>query len=532
LTFDTIIIGSGVAAVAIAQRLLEKNANASILILEAGQRVKLKDYALWTDYLLYKRAPYDSCRDLAFPSKDVPGENLNLGKTNMELRGARLFCYGGSTTHWGGWSFRLKPEDFHLRANTGEGLDWPFSYEVLEPYYGQAETYLAVSGDSQDKTVPRSTDFPFRAFPFTLEDQPIAQSMKSLGIAFAKLPIARRGVSSVPSRHAPCQTTGTCKYCPFGARFAAANYLDDIRSWTDYPNLEVRLGAVVEEINMASKTTAASVTYTDQATGQKVLVGGARIVAAAGTIESAKLLMRSRSNYWPAGVGNDHDNVGRYIVTHPYFTFQAQLPANPLKLQPEMDFPTLVSRHFDSEREQRAGKWMMVNLPDTVPIDLAGKMQQGFTRGQVDAYVSGPATLQVAVMAEVFGRRDNRIENLWDRNGFGLPQTAVSYSADQWFVDTRIGQIRAEVGTIFAKMGATLTADPSQSWRADHAGSTCRMSIDPADGVVDGDLKVHGTENLYVCSNAVFPNIGAVNPTLTVTALALRLADHIRGGGA
>ena len=296
--------------------------------------------------------------------------------------------------------------------------------------------------------------------------------------------------------------------------------------------MEVRLGAVVEEITMASKTTAASVRYTDRVTGTQVAVEGARIVIAAGTIESAKLLLRSKSNYWPGGVGNDHDNVGRYIVTHPYFTFKAQLPANPLKLQPEMDFPTLVSRHFDSEAEQRAGKWMMVNLPDTVPIDLAGKMQQGFTRAEIDAYVSGPTTVQVAVMAEVFGRRDNRVENLWDRNAFGIPQTAVTYSADQWFLETRIGQVKAEVSAIFDEMGATLTADPSQSWRADHAGSTCRMSVDPSDGVVDGDLRVHGTDNLYVCSNAVFPNIGAVNPTLTVTALALRLADYLNGRNA
>lgn len=531
MSFRTIIIGSGVVAAAIAQRLLEKDALASILILEAGQRVKSKDFALWTDWLLYRRAPYDRCRDLAFPEKEISGENLNLGTTKMELRGARLFAYGGSTTHWGGWSFRLKPEDFHLRTNTGEGGDWPFGYDTLEPYYCEAETYLAVSGDGQDPTVPRSRAFPFQAFPFTLEDQPIAQAMASLGIGYGKVPIARRGISHVPSRHAPCQTTGTCKYCPFGARFTAANYLDDIRSWTDCPNLEVRLGAVVEEIHMIGKRTASSVSYIEQATGKTVTVEAERIVIAAGTIESAKLLLRSRSNDWHQGIGNDHDLVGRYIVTHPYMIFLGQLPDNPLKLQPEMDFPTLTSRHFDSESEQRAGKWMMVNLPDTVPIDLASKMQQGYTRAEIDAYVAGPATIQVAVMAEVFGRRDNRVENLWDRNGLGLLQTAVNYSADPWF-EARVGQIKAEVGAIFSKMGATQIASPSPSWRADHAGSTCRMSIDPADGVVDGNLQVHGTDNLYVCSNAVFPNIGAVNPTLTVTALALRLADHLSSGAA
>jgi len=60
-----------------------------------------------------------------------------------------------------------------------------------------------------------------------------------------------------------------------------------------------------------------------------------------------------------------------------------------------------------------------------------------------------------------------------------------------------------------------------------HASSTCRMSSSDVDGVVDPDLQVHGTDNLYVCSNAVFPSIAAANPTLTVSALAVRLAEHI-----
>lgn len=535
MSVETLIVGSGVVATALAERILTEDPKASILILEAGDRVKTKDFSRWTDFMLSNVYPYTVQGDLPFPAKDTPGENLNVGTESMELSGARLFNYGGSTMHWGGWSFRLKPEDFHLATALGKDaadtLDWPFGYDTLEPYYCEAEGHLSVSGDSDDATVPRSKAFPFPAFPLTLEDEPIARAMKSLDIGFAKLPIARRGVTGEPSRHAPCQTTGTCKYCPFGARYVAANYLDDLRTWNDYPNLEVRLGAIVETIDMADRRRAASVTYVDRATQRTVTVEATRIVIAAGTIESAKLLQRSRSPAWPDGIGNDGDLVGRFLVTHPYLTFSGELETNLQLLQPEMDFPTLTSRHFDSPAEQAKGKWMMVNLPDTVPINLAALMKQGLTRDQIELKIKGKNIVKVATMIEVFGRKTNKVENMWTRNRQGLNQTIVSYSADPAFKN-RTQEVKKEISTIFERMGASLTADPSISWRADHAGSTCRMSNDPEKGVVDSDLRVHGTDNVYVCSNAVLPNIGAINPTLTVTALALRLGKHLNGLGA
>ncbi|OKO82298.1 glucose-methanol-choline oxidoreductase [Bradyrhizobium sp. NAS80.1] len=528
---DTVIVGSGVVAAALSQRLLELDPNASILILEAGERVKTKDFGLWQHYLVTGRLPYEPNRDLDYPQRDAPGENSSIGRTTMPLQGARLFNYGGSTMHWGGWSFRLKPEDFRLRTNTGQGADWPISYDDLEPYYGKAENYLAVSGDSSDTTVPRSTPYPFAAFPLTLQDQPLAQACETLKISYAKLPIARRGVSATPSRHAPCQTTGTCKYCPFGARYVASNYIDDMRAWNDYRNFEVRLGAAVERIVMGDKRTAAAVEYIDRDTGDIVRVEAGRIVIAAGTIESAKLLLRSTGADWPTGVGNAGDQVGRNLVTHPYFVFTGSLPKNPLKLQPEMDFPTFVSRHYDSPAEQPAGKFMFINPPDTVPVALAAKMQAGFNRAELDAYVAGPLPLQIHGMVEVFGRFENRVTNIAQRNHLGLWQTAVDYSADPGFL-ARMATIKAELQRIYIAMGATLTDDATISWRADHAGSTCRMSNEAKDGVVDPTLRVHGTDNLYVCSNAVFPAIGSINPTLTVTALALRLADQLAGARA
>lgn len=525
----TLIVGSGVAAAAIAKRLLAIDANASILMLEAGQKVKMQDAAIWQDYVVSNKLPYTKYYDRVFPEKDVPGENVNAGKTNVNLDGARVFTYGGSTIHWGGWSFRLKPEDFELKKRTERGIDWPFTYGQLEMYYGQAEHYLGVSGDSQDVTTPRSTPFPFAAFPYTLEDQPLATALNALGLAHAHLPIARRGMSDQVSRHAPCQTTGTCKYCPFGARYSANNYLDDMLQWGSYPNLSIRLGAVVQQILMTDRKTARGVEYTDSAEGKVKQITAERVIVAAGAIESAKLLKRSRSATWARGIGNDKDLVGRNIVTHPYFVFQGkQISKNLARLQPEMNFPTLVSRHFDSVAEQREGKFVLVNPPGSPRVDVARLMRQGKTREEVDKAVTDPALFEIHGMVEVFSDRNNYVDNHPIPNFMGVPQTVVDFTQDAGF-DMRMQGIQAHVKKIFEAMDTQLLGKPSISWRADHAACTVRMSHDPDEGVTDPNLRVHGVDNLFVCSNGVFPSLGAVNPTLTLTALALRLADHLGG---
>jgi choline dehydrogenase-like flavoprotein len=526
----TMIVGSGVAATVVAQIILEQDAGASVLILEAGTRVKAKDFGLWENYLITGRLPYDPFKDLAYPQRDFPGENVSAGGTEVPLIGARVFAYGGSTLHWGGWSFRLKPEDFRLKTNTGEGIDWPFDYDTLEPYYCRAEDHLAVSGDSSNTLLPRSAPYPFRAFPLTLEDRPVADAMDHLGLSYGHMPIARRGVSNVPSRHAPCQTTGTCKYCPFGARYVAANYLDDLREWNDFPGLTVKLGAVVYSIRMDGKKRAVGAVYWDRESGDMVTVDADRVIIAGGAIESAKLLLRSTSPEWPTGVGNDHDLVGRHLITHPYFIFTATLPSNPDRLQPEMNFPTLASRHFDSVDEQKEGKFVLVAPPETVSFSLAQQMQRGLSRAKIDAALSGPNKIQIHGMIEVFGRWSNRVTNLSDVNRVGLPMTSVDYTKDKEF-DARMVAVQGKVAAIFDAMGAPLVDKPSISWRADHAASVCRMSSKEMEGVVDPDLRVHGVDNLYLISNGVFPNLGAVNPTLTLTALAFKLGDHLTEQG-
>ncbi|MDK3025462.1 GMC family oxidoreductase [Cupriavidus taiwanensis] len=528
MSVDLLIIGSGVAAAALAQEILRKDPKASVLMLEAGPRVKTKDFGLWENFLVTGNLPYDPYKDMQYPQNDIKGENMSVGGTDVPLAGARVMTYGGSTIHWGGWSFRMKPEDFELHTRTGVGLDWPFDYDHLEPYYCRAEAYIGVSGDSRDPTVPRTADFPFPAFPYTLQDKPLAESLATLGIAYSHLPIARHGVTNTTSKQAPCQTTGTCKYCPFGARYAATNFLDDMVQWNDYPNFEVRTETVVHEILMDSRRRAAGVRIRGRnATAQaNEVIYAQRIVVAAGAIESAKLLQRSVSPFWTAGIGNDDDQVGRYLVTHPYFNFKGKKAANRERLMKEMDFPTLVSRYFDSTSEQAAGKFILVNPPDTIDPGLTAKMKRGMTRQELDQELDGPQVVSLQGMVEVFGRAKNRVTNALERNRLGMLQTIVDYTKDEGF-DSRMHEIQEHVSAIFTRMKVTVPEKPSISWRADHAASTCRMGTDPSSSVVDPDLRIHGVDNLYVCSNATFPNLGAVNPTLTLTALAIRLGEHL-----
>ena len=149
---------------------------------------------------------------------------------------------------------------------------------------------------------------------------------------------------------------------------------------------------------MDSKAQAKGVRYYDKKTGAYNIVEAQTIVIASGTVESPKLLLRSVSAFWKKGLGNDQDLVGRNIVTHPWITFQTYLPKNPLKLQPEMAFPTLVSRHFDTEKEQPNGKFILVNPSSTPMLSLVQAMQQGKSRREIDRMVDGKVPIQFNAM--------------------------------------------------------------------------------------------------------------------------------------
>jgi choline dehydrogenase-like flavoprotein len=294
----------------------------------------MKDRRYWWDYVLYKRKPYDSC-------EDRDGDNPSVGGTPWHSVGSRTMMYGGSTAHWGGWSMRFKPEDFRLKTNTGRGGDWPYDYDTLEPYYCRADEYLSVCGDDNDPW--RSKPYPLPPYPYTEPDGEMIQAFRALGITPGHMPIAR---------YRKCMATGTCKYCPFGARFSGSYILDDLLSEPRYTNLKYIGMAPATRLVAESKRRIHQVEYLDPGTGQTVVASGDRIIVCSGAYEAPKLLMMSTSSHWEHGIGNDHDLVGRYAISHPFLSVSGTKPKNEERWIQEYDFPSLMSRTYDTEANQ------------------------------------------------------------------------------------------------------------------------------------------------------------------------------------
>ncbi len=522
LDFDYVIIGSGVAGAIVAKRLLDHDASASIAVVEAGKRVPLKDRRKWWDFVSTAANPYDDYHDLPIES-----ENQSVGKEPWTFRESRLMGRGGSTVHWGGWALRFKEEDFETCSRTGRGADWPIRYQDLESYYDEAERWLGVSGQSRDSNgvvfPPRKSEYPLDPFPFVEADRPLIHAMERLGIGYGHMPIAR---------FRKCMTTGTCRYCPFGARFTAAYLLDEIEENPRFTNFTYFEQSPCEQLLTDTKNRVHAAELNCTRTGKRIKIEGKNFIVASGAYESPKLLQRSVSTDWPNGIGNDRDLVGRFLISHPFLHVLAEFPSNANRWNQELDFPTLMSRHFDSPEQQAYGKLFLFKDRGRPSIDLAKLMIQGKTRAQIERASMGPMEIELQGFMEEFSIFENRVSIGTNTNRIGLPQTNVDFSRESDFLD-RVASRLEIMKQIVKDTGAKITKAAVRTQRGDHSASTCRMGHSPATSVVDPDLRVHGVNNLWVCSNAVFPSGACVNPTLTLSALSLRLSDKlIRDGGA
>ena len=503
-----VIVGAGPAGITLSRRLLEFNEDCHVDLIEAGPRVVQGNDRKWLDFVARgpSHDPYQEFGDLKTDQEEV-------GDRFLSINGSRYFGAGGSTNAWGGWSLRYRPEDFCLYTNTGEGLDWPFGYESIVPFYERAEKTLWVAGEGK----------PNPPLPFTLKDGVIIDAFDRMGISdYGHLPLARKN---------DCLTIGTCKYCPILKRYIPHVDLNHAES-SFSKRLKLHLGKIAMRLQMQSKSKCTGVFVRKRecqaSQAEDELIEADLIVLALGAIETPKLLLATKTADWTFGVGNDSNHVGRNITAHPLIRVLGTRKGNPDNLEQPVDFPTLVCREFDTPEYQKQGKLLFVRDGRKNYVQLEEKIKAGDTLDKVRNEMRQQMPFELRGFIEIFSESENRVEIAGGTSPVtSIPRTRVFFKrtnktefAIQWAI-LKLKEILTEASchNLEVKMFPDI--------RADHATSTCRMSHNAAHGVVDEDLRVHDTDNLFVCSNAVMPNGAAVNPTLTLIALTEKLACHI-----
>ena len=447
------------------------------------------------------------------------GESAGLA---YPLSGQRLRYFGGSSNHWGGYCRPLDPIDFEERPwvpNSG----WPFRIDELEPFYGPASGIVeAGAARYDDKTY-------WQTRTGEVLPEPIGGRLDLRFVQF-----------SPPTR--------------FGER-----YRDDLAR---ADNVRVLLNANV--VNIASLGGGRTVSGLDIRTlsGLSHGVRARRYVLATGGLENARMLLLSNRDL-PQGLGNRHDLVGRYFMEHPHLTGFGDIVVG------ELDrLPKIYRRHVKVDgrnagaafisaapfqRERRllnatfmageAGSYRYDTAADRPRVAehmqmlKAARNLLGTAKDPLAPAADAPlgAWLGLGCACEQLPNPESRVTLDDARDALGLRRIRLDWrltAADRRSVVEHVRSLAIEIGALGIGRMRIDIGDP-EHWPAvvtggaHHMGTT-RMHDDPRRGVVDRHCRVHGTDNLYVAGSSVFPTSGAANPTLTIVALALRLADHLK----
>jgi choline dehydrogenase-like flavoprotein len=521
---DVCIVGAGPAGALVASRLA--GAGHDVVVLEAGPRF---------DREQDERRMERTIR----PGEDGPVWGMggrrdaftSSGARYYPLNASRVKGVGGSTLHWQGMVMRLHESDFAGRAGDGGEPGWPVDYADLRPYYAAAEAELGVAGASDNPF------HPLPAFPPSYSDSLFAPACERLGVAMHSVPNARN--SEAYDGRSACVGYGTCKpVCPSGAKYTADVHVEKAEA----AGARVVDRAPVQRLELDGEGRVEAARYATP-DGTEHRQEARRFVLAAGGVEIPRLLLLSASERFPDGLANSSGLVGRYFTEHLFVGVGGRLD-EPTR-QNHVGFLTSESHQFyddpgaasegtggripSAEGPFNPFKLEFFNYAGPSPVELAlggDRWGDDLLAHLRDAY--GTAIAMGGLVGQT-PRRENRVAldpSRTDDHGNPVPDV-------RWGLDDRTERTIRRANDVQAAILRELGADVQ--WRVGHADTgpafhhmgTTRMGTDPETSVVRPDLRTHDVPNLHVASSSVFVTPGAMNPTLTIAALALKAADHL-----
>ncbi|PPK65014.1 GMC family oxidoreductase [Actinokineospora auranticolor] len=490
---DVCVIGSGAAGAVAAAVLAE--AGWDVLVLEQGEHVP----------------PGTHLHDLIPGYETARARDLDGGWTEEGYPWTAC-CVGGGTRFYAGVSLRLRRVDFDATAHcAAEALPpaWPFGYDDLRPHYDWVERRLGVTSDGGlDPTRPSP---PLDLLPPhrpSARGAALVAAGRALGRTPFPMPLA---VASAPFAGAPaCADLTTCTdfACPSGAKGDVHHRL--LAPLAD--RIEVRTGCKAVRLVEDRPGRVAAVECLDVATGARELVRARHFVVAANAIQSAALLLRSRSAHSPDGLGNGRGVVGRGLC---------------------MKVGQNLTAHLDHDLDEipapKGGRYVTVAFTDNYldqhcPSGLGGLVLE---TGPLDpADIADRRVLRLECLVADQPVAENRVTLDWSTvDAYGLPRLVLDYRPHPLDLK-RLDYLRDRATEVLTRAGAA-RVDPEPmdfSLGSGHLHGTCRMGTDPATSVCDPQGRVHGVVNVRVADGALMPYPGAVNPALTIQALAHRVA--------
>jgi choline dehydrogenase-like flavoprotein len=532
---DACVVGAGPAGALVAARLAE--AGHEVVILEAGERFDGPDESDGSDGHAGRsrrermEAHLRPAGGEVWPMGGERDAYTSSGPRHYPLNAARVKGVGGSTLHWQGMVMRLHERDFEMDSRYGVGADWPFDYADLRPHYAAAEREFGVAGAADNPFAPpREEPFPLPAFPPSHSDAIFADACERLGIATHSIPNARN--SEPYDDRSACQGYGTCRpVCPSGAKYTAESTIEraeaaGVRVIDHAPVQRLVHGADGPGAGAGADTLEAAVYATPD--GVEHRQPARTFVVACGGVETPRLLLLSRSPAHPDGLANGSGLVGRYFSDHLFAGAFGRLD-RPTR-QNHVGFNTTESHQFYDDPDPVNGvKIEFLNYAGPSPVVEATRADTWGDDLLADLRESYGGHLGVGALVEQLPRADHRVTLDPDRtDDHGNPVPDV-----QWSVDDRTARAIEHVNEIQLSILRELDAEvtgvvgPEHTGPAYHHIGTTRMGTDPDASVVNGVGRTHEVGNLWVVGSSTFPTGGAMNPTLTIAATALRTADRL-----
>ena len=513
--YDLIVVGSGPGGASLAQSLAPTGKR--ILLIERG------------DYLPRSRANWDSKTvfvDAAYQAKETW-----YGRDGRTFHPGLHYFVGGNSKVYGAALLRLRERDFgEIVHKDGVSPAWPLPYEAFEPYYAKAEQLFHVHGQrGEDPNEPAASGpFPYPAVSHEPHIASLSDRLSAQGLHPFHLPL---GIL-LDEKDGKVTPTSTCIRCNAFDGFpcllngkADAQVLCVDPALAAHPNLTLLTNAYVETL----ETDAAG----RSVTGVHVLREGRRerytadlVVVACGALSSALLLLRSRSDAHPDGLANGSGQVGRNYMRHNQSVLMA--------FTPEVNDTVFQKTLAVSDFYFGADDW---DYPLGLIQMCASSDAEQIKAEALPTWLEWFPDLPFAEMAR-------RSMDFWlSSEDLPQPENRIYYDGDRVILDVHENnleahhRLRKKLEHCLDKAGAkALLLERSLYLGKNipiagtaHQAGTCRFGTDPATSVLDIHCKAHELDNLYVTDASFFPSIGAVNPTLTILANALRVADHLRG---